>query len=186
MGAARHSVFATVRVVALCAVAATVAAGCTREPQPPKADPPLVQRQADMKQADRHPDGRRWRPPPHREDRALLTAGERRETRARRQVAERFLAALLRLEQRRAPPGVRATIASLSEPQLARALLAEPLRVPVGVERPPAGQAVALEQGAASPHVAWVTATIERGGRRTGLVLELRRRGGRWLVSDLR
>jgi hypothetical protein len=122
-----------------------------------------------------------------REDRPAAGLHASRPSSEARSVARRFVAALLRNELGDAPRPAGRDLRATSTPALARFVLARRPRVPAAMRPPARGELVALEPLPTGAHGrAELAATIERGGQIAGLVLELRRRGGRWWVSALR
>ena len=130
---------------------------------------------------------------PHRPAAEDIPAGDppdravRVRMRAATPVARRFLAALLAFELSGGTPEVRAALRASATPALARFLIARPPRRPAGAAPPRRGRLVGLEPlTAASSGRLELAATIARPGRRTGLIVTLRRGGDGWRVSALR
>jgi hypothetical protein len=103
-------------------------------------------------------------------------------------VSRSFLAAYLRYEVGDAPGVVRRGLRASATPALARFLLSQEPRQPLGVKQhPKPGRLVALAplQNPQDPSRRKVVATIERDERPSSLQLELEQREGAWLVSEL-
>jgi hypothetical protein len=158
------------------------AAGAHRVGRPPGSGPAtrLVDRVARRAPPRPEDEDRAHRPPPRYD---LL----RRRVAAQHGAATGFLDALLRYELGDSGPAVTSALRAKAEPALARLILSKPPRVLAATRPPAAGHLVDLE--AAEPARrgnALLAATVQRGGRQSALLLELRVRRGRWLVSDLR
>ena len=107
------------------------------------------------------------------------------ERRAARGAAASFVGALLRYQAGRPPGTWRRGITAAARPRLARRLIARPPRPPrTGVA--PLGRVRSLEvHGPERGHIR-ASALIAYGARSPSLLdLELRERGGRWLVTEL-
>jgi hypothetical protein len=81
----------------------------------------------------------------------------------------------------------RAELGASATPELGRSLVAGRPRVPVATPSPPLGRLASIEPlgGSAGDRIE-VAAAVRRAGARTGLVLSLERRDGRWRVSEIR
>jgi hypothetical protein len=123
----------------------------------------------------------------HAEDRrSRPTASNQAALRQAADAARAFAGALLRAELGERGNRVRAALRASAGRRL-RKLVLEARPRPVAAGGPPgAGRLAAVTPGALSGRRALFVATIERGGRRSGLALTLTREGGQWRVVAIR
>ncbi len=105
---------------------------------------------------------------------------------AARQTARRFVTALLAAETGTRRPRALRRLAATGSPGLVAGLLADRPR-PIAGMRPRAGSLVALEpvEVASRGDRARLVATVRRRGRTSALLVTVKRRAGRWRVTDL-
>jgi hypothetical protein len=120
----------------------------------------------------------------HAEDRSSRPTGSNQVAlRRAARAARSFVDALLRAELGERGNRVRTALCASASRRLRKLVLeARPRRVAAGGP-PGAGRLAALTPSALSGRGALFVATIERGGRRSGLALTLTREGGRWRVA---
>jgi hypothetical protein len=119
-------------------------------------------------------------------DRARPAPGALRRAREAGQVGRRFMAGLLALDAGELGEA-RVRLAASATPELARSLLGGRPRRPAATARPAHGRVAGLEPLALrGRNRIELTAVVRRGGARSGLVLALERRDGRWRVSEIR
>jgi len=99
-------------------------------------------------------------------------------------VAAAFVRALLRLESSGGSAGEGALRGHATR-RVANRILSRQARLPPARAAPAAGRLVVLEPLATGPDRAEFVAAIGRKGGRTGLLITVVRRQGRWLVGDL-
>jgi hypothetical protein len=102
------------------------------------------------------------------------------------QAAHTFVRTFLRYERGDISASVARSIRSLATAPIARSLLHDPPHSPAYAEPPPPGRLMRLGgadsvRGGAIELTAW----LDHGGQRSSLLLTLKRRRGRWLITDL-
>jgi hypothetical protein len=186
----RRRLFALAALVVM-ALAAT--AGAPRESGPATVDSRSVPAATDAVIVGAHQAARpaRRRESPgrfaHAEDRrSRPTASNQAALRQATDAARRFAGALLRAELGERGNRVRAALRASAGRRL-RKLVLEARPRPVAAGGPPgAGRLAAVTPSALSGRKALFVATIERGGRRSGLALTLTRERGLWRVVAIR
>jgi hypothetical protein len=129
--------------------------------------------------------GRAGRDPGEDHDLGRQAARAVRRTRDARRVGRRFMAGLLALDAVELNEA-RARLVASATPELARSLLAGHPRVPTATPSAPQGRLGALEPLATSARDRIeLAAAVRRAGVTSGLVLSLKRRDGRWRVSQI-
>jgi hypothetical protein len=119
------------------------------------------------------------------EDRSARSRAADREFERAEAAARAFLSALLRREGGEGGPRTRRRIARRSTTDLAHFVLAREPRVPAATDGPARVRLVDLEPVGLGHGRAELAATIERDGARSGLLVTLVRREGRWHVAGL-
>jgi hypothetical protein len=149
-------------------IAAPIVQGGSREQRSP-GPPPQYARTAAERAAS--------------EDRAARSRAAGRELERAEVAARAFLSALLRRE---GESQARRGIARRATADFAHFVLKGKPRAPAATEAPARARLVDVEPIGLSHGRAGLAATMERDGTRSGLLVTLARREGRWLVADLR
>jgi hypothetical protein len=120
------------------------------------------------------------------EDRRVRSRAAERQLEQAEAATMAFLSALLRRESGEGGPQARRRIARRSTADFARFVLEGEPRVPAATEAPAPARLVDFVPVGLGHGRAELAATIERDGARSGLLVALVRREGRWRVADVR
>jgi hypothetical protein len=120
------------------------------------------------------------------EDRPVRPRAASRGLETAEAAAKAFLSGLLRHESGEGGPRARCRIIRRGTRDFGHFVLAREPRVPAATNGPARARLVDLEPVQLSDGRAELAATIERDGTRSGLLVTLARREGRWRVADLR
>jgi hypothetical protein len=120
------------------------------------------------------------------EDRPVRSRAAARGLEAAEAAARAFLSALLRRESGEGRQRERRLIARGGSADFAHFVLGDEPRVPAATDAPAQARLVDLEPVGIGYGRAELAATIERDGARSGLLVALARREGRWRIADLR